>query len=96
MAQSRSHRPDLLKQFDNYDRNENEFIEYTRSGFNNQEGINHEVSCRLKQLEELLFVIDRNKEYEELYPELKAAYEEYNRILEKYKLFNELKKDRSE
>lgn len=57
--------------------------------------INGELRGRIKNIEQHVFIIERDKEYEELYPELKAAYEEYNRVLEKYKVFNILKDDTS-
>ncbi len=53
--------------------------------------INNTIMSRVKNIEEHLFILDRNRNYEKQYPELQAAYNEYNRILEKYKVFNILK-----
>lgn len=52
---------------------------------------NEYLIARMKHVEEHLFIISRDRSYEDRYPELKKAYEEYKRVLEKYKVFEALK-----
>lgn len=47
---------------------------------------------RMEVIEERLLIIARELEMEDLYPELKEAHDNYRRIVEKYKIFEELKK----
>jgi len=46
---------------------------------------------RMKEMEKRLLILQRNTKYEDKYPELKAAYDEYARIEEKYLVFETLK-----
>ena len=44
----------------------------------------------VKELKEMLYVVSRDVNMEERYPELKAAYEEYKRVMEKLQVFEKL------
>jgi len=48
---------------------------------------------RLSIVEDMLCILNRDLDYEDKYPELRSAYNQYNRVLAKYKTFNILTDD---
>ena len=53
----------------------------------------HSMENRLSVVEDMLCILNRDLDYEDKYPELREAYDQYNRILGKYRTFNVLTKD---
>lgn len=53
----------------------------------------HSMEQRLSIVEDMLCILNRDLDYEDKYPELREAYDQYNRILAKYRTFNVLTKD---
>lgn len=45
---------------------------------------------RMRAVENVFCILDRDDMMENMYPELRAAYKEYNRVLEKCKIFSVL------
>lgn len=54
-----------------------------------------EIEDRLAIVEQQFCILNRDLDYERKHPELRKAYNEYNRILEKYKTFNILADEQS-
>lgn len=53
----------------------------------------HSIERRLSIVEDMLCILNRDLDYEDQYPELREAFDQYNRILAKYRTFNVLTKD---
>ncbi len=51
------------------------------------------IEGRLSVVEDMLCILNRDLDYEDKYPELREAYNQYNRILSKYRTFNVLTND---
>ena len=53
----------------------------------------HSIEQRLSVVEDMLCILNRDLDYEDKYPELREAFNQYNRILGKYRTFNVLTDD---
>ena len=51
------------------------------------------IEQRLSIVEDMLCILNRDLDYEDQYPELREAFDQYNRILGKYRTFNVLTDD---
>ena len=51
------------------------------------------IEQRLSVVEDMLCILNRDLDYEDKYPELREAFNQYNRILGKYRTFNVLTND---
>ena len=72
------------------------YTDYKVRNFSAQDKIiinGHDILDRISTLEKLAGLPERDPELEKKYPQLKAAYDDYVKLLAKYRTFEKISKD---